>query len=153
MLTMKIKETAIRWVVALMFTSMGALVVGELAAAESAVTASPPWFIEITSNCDAGVTQDCLSAGIALQRGQLKGKKIIKDKEKAKYYFNKAVKAGEQNCSQGDSLDCYTIGILYFEGGGIIPTNIPRGLEFLQRSCRAGHKEACSWLDNSGLQM
>lgn len=114
--------------------------------------AAPDWFQTIASNCEAGVTQDCVNAAIALKKGELNGKKIKKDPAKAKYFTDKAVRSGEKNCKQGDSLDCYTIGLLHFEGGGIIPANIPRGLDFLQRSCRAGYKKACEWLDNSGLR-
>jgi TPR repeat protein len=129
------------------------LLVAGLSVYAAPPAATPVWFSKILSNCESGVTDDCLSAGIAYTKGSLKGKKVSKDREKGKYFINKAVQAGEQNCLQGDSLDCYTMGILFFEGGGIVPTNISRGLEFLQRSCRAGHKEACAWLDNSGLNM
>lgn len=115
--------------------------------------ATPPWLSAIVSDCEAGVTQECLNAGVAYSKGTYRGKKVGVDKAKANRYIERAVKSGEQNCMQGDSLDCYTIGLLYFEGGGIVPNDIPRGLQFLQRSCRAGHKPACAWLDNSGLQM
>jgi TPR repeat protein len=40
---------------------------------------------------------------------------------------------------------------MYFEGG-VIPTDLPRGLNYLQKSCRGGYKKACDWLDNSGLK-
>jgi TPR repeat protein len=113
----------------------------------------PPGLSAVMSDCDAGMTKECLNAGVAFTRGDFKGKKIDKDKAKAKRYIDKALKSGERNCKQGDSLDCYTIGLLYFEGGGLVPTDIPRGLDFLRSSCRAGHKPACTWLDNSGLQM
>ena len=115
--------------------------------------AIPPGLSAVMSDCDAGVTKECLSAGVAFTRGSYKGKKVAKDKAKAKHYVNKALKSGERNCVQGDSMDCYTIGLLYFEGGGLVPTDIPRGLDFLRRSCRGGYKQACTWLDNSGLQM
>lgn len=106
---------------------------------------------DIVSDCDSGLTKACIDVGVAYTMGELKGKKIKKDKAKAKHYISKAVKRGQQNCQQGDSLDCYTLGLLFFEGGGLVPTNIPRGLELLQRSCNGGYKKACSWLDNSGL--
>ena len=119
----------------------------------SSMGATPGWFQTIVSSCEAGATQDCLSAAVALKKGELNGKKINKDPGRSKYYADKAIRAGDQNCKQGDSLDCYTIGLLYFEGGGVIPTNIPRGLDYLQRSCRGGYKKACDWLDASGLNM
>jgi len=103
------------------------------------------------SECESGVTQECLNLGVAYTNGQYKGKKIGKDKGKAKQFIGKAVKRGQQNCQQGDNVDCYTLGLLFFQGGGIVPADIPRGLGFLQRSCRGGYKEACDWLDNSGL--
>jgi len=118
----------------------------------TAIAESPDWFQTIASSCEAGVTQDCLNAAVALKKGDLHGKKITKDPGKSQYYTNKAVRSGEKNCKQGDTLDCYTIGLLYFEGGGIIATDIPRGLDYLQKSCKSGYKKACDWLDNSGLR-
>jgi TPR repeat protein len=115
--------------------------------------AAPEWFHTMAASCESGVTQDCLNAAVALKKGELSGKKIKQDPVKSKYYVDKAVRSGEKNCKQGDTLDCYTIGLLYFEGGGVIPTDFPRGLDMLQRSCRGGYKKACEWLDNSGLQI
>lgn len=106
---------------------------------------------DILSDCDSGLTQACIDASVAYTLGEFKGKKVNKDKAKAKSYISKAVKRGQQNCQQGDSMDCYTLGLLFFEGGGIVPTDIPRGLQLLQKSCNGGYKKACSWLDNSGL--
>lgn len=116
-----------------------------------ASSAEPPWLSPIISDCDAGMTQQCLSAGVAYTKGELRGKKVTKDKAKARQYINKAVKRGQQNCLQGDHEDCYTLGLLFFQGGGVVPADIPRGLELLQRACRGGHAKACAWLDNSGL--
>ena len=113
--------------------------------------AEPDWLTPMISECDSGVTQECLNVGVAYTSGELKGKKVARDKSKARHYISKAVKRGQQNCLQGDNLDCYTLGLLFFQGGGIVPTDIPRGLEFLQRSCRGGYSKACAWLDNSGL--
>lgn len=107
---------------------------------------------EVQGECDAGVTQACLDLGVVYSLGEHKGKKVKKDKAKARRYIKEAVKRGQQNCLQGDSFDCYTLGLLFFEGGGVVPTDIPRGLDFLQRSCKGGYQKACSWLDNSGLR-
>ena len=114
-------------------------------------SAEPPWLTALVSDCDSGMTEKCLNVGVAYTKGEFKGKKVAKDKSKAKQYIGKAVKRGQQNCLQGDSTDCYTLGLLFFEGGGIVPADIPRGLELLQRSCRGGYNKACAWLDNSGL--
>jgi TPR repeat protein len=116
-----------------------------------AFSAEPAWLSPIISDCDAGMTQQCLSVGVAYTKGELRGKKVTKDKAKAKQYIGKAVKRGQQNCLQGDNEDCYTLGLLFFQGGGVVPADIPRGLELLQRACRGGHARACAWLDNSGL--
>lgn len=122
-----------------------------LANTSLAFSAEPAWLTPMISECDSGVTQECLNVGVAYTKGELKGKKVTRDKAKAKHYVGKAVKRGQQNCMQGDNLDCYTLGLLFFQGGGVVPTDIPRGLEFLERSCRGGYKKACAWLDNSGL--
>lgn len=115
-------------------------------------SAEPPGMTSSAADCDSGVSQACIDVAVAYTRGDYKGKKIKKDKAKAKTYVNKAVKKGKQNCLQGDSMECYTLGLLYFEGGGIIPIDIPQGLDYLQRSCKGGYKKACAWLDNSGLR-
>ena len=114
-------------------------------------SAEPPWLSPIISQCDTGSTEACLNAGVAFTKGEFNGNKVTRDKSKAKQYIGKAVKRGQQNCLQGDNTDCYTLGLLFFEGGGIVPADIPRGLELLQRACRGGHNQACAWLDNSGL--
>lgn len=116
-----------------------------------ALSADPPEMAGMLSDCDSGLTQACINVGAAYTSGKFNGKKITVDKSKAKHYIDKAVKRGKQNCLQGDSADCYTLGLLFFEGAGIVPTDIPRGLDFLQRSCNGGYKKACAWLDNSGL--
>jgi len=117
----------------------------------SLFAAEPAWLTSMISECDSGVTKECLDVGVAYTRGELKGKKVVSDKAKAKHYINKGVKQGQQNCLQGDPMDCYTLGLLFFQGGGVVPADIPRGIEFLERSCRGGYGEACAWLDNSGL--
>lgn len=110
-----------------------------------------PEFAAVLADCNSGMTQQCIDVGVAYTRGTYKKSKVTKDKVKAKQYISQAVKQGQKNCLQGDTTDCYTLGLLFFEGGGIVPTDIPRGLEFLQRSCRGGYSKACAWLDNSGL--
>jgi len=118
--------------------------------ATSSAAVSPD-FSAALNECNSGVTQQCLDVGVAYTKGLYKKQKVTQDKSKAKQFINQAVKQGQKNCKQGDNLDCYTLGLLFFEGGGIVPTDIPRGLEFLQRSCRGGYNKACAWLDNSGL--
>lgn len=110
-------------------------------------------FESIMANCNAGATSDCLAVGIAYKAGEFKGKKITKDSAKSRQFIDQAVRFGEKNCQGGDPMDCYTIGLLYFEGGGIIATDVSRGLDYLQKSCRGGYKQACAWLDASGLKM
>jgi len=114
-------------------------------------SAESPEFQAVLADCNSGMTQQCLDAGIALTKGQYKKIKVTKDKAKAKQYISQAVTQGQKNCMRGDNLDCYTLGLLFFEGGGVVPTDIPRGLDFLQKSCRGGYSKACAWLDNSGL--
>ena len=114
-------------------------------------SAEPAVMTGAVSDCDSGLSQACIDVAVAYTRGNYKGAKIQKDKAKAKTYVDKAVKRGKQNCLQGDSAECYTLGLLYFEGGGVIPIDIPKGLDYLQRSCKGGYRKACAWLDNSGL--
>ena len=95
--------------------------------------------------------QECLNAGVAYKTGQFHGNKVDKDPAKAKIYINDGLQLAQKNCNQGNTQDCYTIGLMYFEGG-VIPTDVPRGLDYFQKSCKGGSKQACEWLDNSGLQ-
>lgn len=118
-----------------------------------ATSAEPPGMAGTISDCDSGLTQACIDVGLAYKRGEYKGKKIKKDNAKSKKYVNQAINRGQQNCKQGDSTECYTMGLLFFEGGGVVPIDIPRGLDYLQRSCKGGYKKACEWLDNSGLRV
>ncbi|WP_455219906.1 tetratricopeptide repeat protein [Kaarinaea lacus] len=113
--------------------------------------AAPDWLQTMEQNCNKGMLQDCLNAGWAYKTGEFKGKKAIKDPSKAKIYINDGLQLAQKNCNKGNTRDCYTIGLMYFEGG-LIPTDVPKGLNYLQRSCKGGYKEACDWLDNSGLQ-
>ena len=115
------------------------------------VIAAPPWLDTMKDNCQKGSTQDCLNVGVAYMAGELNGNKVDKDPAQAKLYINDGLRMGEQRCKQGDYLDCYTIGLMYFEGG-IIPTDLSRGLNYFDKSCKGGYKKACDWLDNSGLR-
>jgi TPR repeat protein len=109
-----------------------------------------PWLETMKESCTKGSTQDCLNVGVAYMTGELNGNKIAKNPKQAKLYIDDGLRMGEQRCKQGDYVDCYTIGLMYFEGG-VIPTDLPRGLNYLQKSCKGGYKKACDWLDNSGL--
>ena len=113
--------------------------------------AAPAWLQSMVESCNKGSTQDCLNAGVAYKTGQFQGNKVAKDPEKAKIYINDGLQLAQKSCDQGNTQDCYTVGLMYFEGG-VIPTDIPRGLNYLQRSCKGGYKQACDWLDNSGLR-
>jgi len=117
----------------------------------SASAAAPGWLQDMVENCNKGVMQDCLNAGWAYKTGGFQGKKVAKDPAKAKIYINDGLQMAQKSCTQGNDLDCYTVGLMYFEGG-LIPTDVPRGLNYLQKSCKGGYKKACDWLDNSGLQ-
>ena len=130
------------------------LIVGLLTVWMGAASAAPttaPWLDTMKESCTKGSTQDCLNVGVAYMTGELNGNKVAKDPAQAKMYIYDGLKMGEKRCKQGDNVDCYIIGLMYFEGG-VIPTDLPRGLNYLQKSCRGGYKKACDWLDNSGLK-
>lgn len=112
---------------------------------------SAPWLETMKESCTKGSTQDCLNVGVAYMSGELNGNKIAKDPAQAKTYINDGLQMGQSRCKQGDYVDCYIVGLMYFEGG-VIPADLPRGLNYLQKSCRGGYKKACDWLDNSGLK-
>lgn len=116
-----------------------------------AFAAAPDWLQAMEQNCNKGMMQDCINAGWAYKTGEFQGKKATKDPAKAKLYINDGLQLAQKSCNQGNTQDCYTIGLMYFEGG-VIPTDVPKGLNYLQRSCKGGYKKACDWLDNSGLQ-
>jgi len=118
---------------------------------ETPAPKTAPWLETMKESCTKGNTQDCLNVGVAYMVGELNGNKIAKDAAQAKMYINDGLQMGESRCKQGGYVDCYTVGLMYFEGG-VIPTNLPRGLNFLQKSCKGGYKKACDWLDNSGLK-
>lgn len=139
-------------IVVFLMVCMGAV---SAAPATSQPSAPPPttapWLDTMKESCTKGSTQDCLNVGVAYMTGELNGNKVAKDPAQAKMYINDGLKMGEKRCKQGDNVDCYLIGLMYFEGG-VIPTDLPRGLNYLQKSCRGGYKKACDWLDNSGLK-
>ncbi|HEY5603814.1 MAG TPA: hypothetical protein VIM41_11955 [Gammaproteobacteria bacterium] len=129
----------------------GLLAIIFFALGTGAAVAAPAWLDKLKDSCRKGNTQDCLNVGVAYTAGELQGNKVDKDPQQARIFIDDGLRMGEQRCSKGNSQDCYTLGVLYFEGG-IIPTDIPRGLDYLQKSCRGGYKKACDWLDNSGLK-
>lgn len=118
----------------------------------SATFAKPGWLQGLEDNCNAGQAQDCLNAGSAYLRGEFDNKKTKKDRNKAKTYIREGLKTGEKSCKRNSLHDCYIIGVVYFEGE-LTAADFTKGLEYLQKSCRGGYKEACIWLENSGLRM
>ena len=118
----------------------------------STTFAKPGWLQSLEANCNAGQAQDCLNAGSAYLRGEFDNKKTGKDRAQAKKYIKEGLVVGEKNCKRNSLHDCYIIGVVYFEGE-LTPADFTKGLEYLQKSCRGGYKEACIWLENSGLRM
>jgi hypothetical protein len=112
---------------------------------------APAWLDSMKDSCNKGSTQDCLNVGVAYLTGELRGNKVAKDPKQAKIYIDDGLRMGEQRCKKSDYVECYTVGVAYFEGG-MVPADMPRGLNFLQKSCKGGYKKACDWLDNSGLK-
>ena len=112
--------------------------------------AAPASVKELESSCSGGYFRDCLNLGMVYQKGDFKGFKVNKDDALSKKYIHKGIQIGEENCKRGAAEECYFIGHLFFEGG-MVPSDVPRGLQYLQRSCKHGYQKACIWLDNSGL--
>jgi TPR repeat protein len=105
---------------------------------------------DLEASCNSGYFEACLTLGMVYQKGQFKGVTAKKDKALAKKFIDRGVQMAEDNCASASAKDCYYIGHMFFEGG-MVPTDMPRGLRYLQKSCQYGYKKACDWLDNSGL--
>jgi TPR repeat protein len=105
---------------------------------------------DLKNSCNAGYFQDCLNLALVYEKGAFKEVKAKKNAALAKQYIKRGIQMGEDNCNSGVAKDCYYIGHIFFEGG-MVPTDMPRGLQYIQRSCQHGYKKACEWLDNSGL--
>lgn len=113
-------------------------------------SAAPRSMKELERSCNGGYFQDCLNLGLVYQKGEFKGYKAKKDSAMSEKYIHKGIQMGEENCNRGAAEDCYLIGHLFFEGG-MVSSDVPRGLRYLQNSCKHGYQKACVWLDNSGL--
>ena len=116
------------------------------------VNAAPGWLTDLETKCNAGQADGCLSAGAAYLRGEYDSKKVAKDKRKANMFIKDGLQQGERNCKRNSLHDCYIIGVVYFEGH-LTPADFSKGLQLLQKSCKGGYKEACIWLENSGIRM
>ncbi|MGD8568417.1 MAG: hypothetical protein PVJ39_10040 [Gammaproteobacteria bacterium] len=105
---------------------------------------------DLKTSCNAGYFQDCLNLALVYEKGKFKEFKATKNAALAKQYIKRGIQMGEDNCNSGVASDCYYIGHIFFEGG-MVPTDMPRGLQYIRTSCQRGYKKACEWLDNSGL--
>jgi len=116
----------------------------------TAAEARPKWALDFEKACERNSLQDCLNLAVAFSRGELNGKKIDKDPKLAKNYTDRSVELGTAGCKQGNLKFCYTLALLYFEGG-LITTDFPKAIEYGSKACTGGVKEACEWMRNSGM--
>ncbi len=116
----------------------------------TAATAPPKWAQDFEKGCERNSLQDCLNLAVAYSRGDHSGKKIDKDLKLAKSYTDRSVDMGTNGCKQGNLKYCYTLALLYFEGG-LINSDFTKALEYGNKACVGGLKEACEWLRSSGL--
>jgi TPR repeat protein len=116
----------------------------------TAAEASPKWAQDLDKACERNSLQDCLNLAVAYARGEHAGKKINKDSMLAKSYVDRSVELGTSGCKQGNLKSCYTLALLYFEGG-LIESDFPKAIEYGNKACTGGLKEACEWLRSSGL--
>ncbi len=123
---------------------------GGLSAAMAAEAQLPKWVQDFEKACERNSLQDCLNLSVAFYRGEHNGKKINKDPKLAKSYTDRSVELGTTGCKQGNLKACYTLALLYFEGG-LIESDFPKSIEYGNKACTGGLKEACEWLHNSGL--
>ena len=122
-----------------------------LASTAVAATVAPPkWAQDYEKACERNSLQDCLNLALAYSRGAFSGKKIDRDINLAKSYTTRSIDLGTSGCKQGNLKSCYTLALLYFEGG-LIETDYPKSIDYGNRACGGGLKEACEWLRNSGL--
>jgi len=122
-----------------------------LANLPSATAAVPQkWVLDLEKACERNSLQDCLNLAVAYSRGSLTGKKIDRDPNLATSYTTRSVELGISGCKQGNLKSCYTLALLYFEGG-LIASDFPKAIEYGNKACIGGLKEACEWLRNSGL--
>lgn len=117
---------------------------------EAAAVTPPKWAQDFEKACDRNSLQDCLNLAVAYSRGEHSGKKIDKDPKLAKSYTDRSLEMGTSGCKQGNLKNCYLLALLYFEGG-LINSDFPKALEYGNKACIGGLKEACEWLRSSGL--
>lgn len=117
-----------------------------------ALAAEPAWARSYIDACNSGDRSKCLILGSAFSRGEFQDKKFKKDRQQAQRYIKKGLRLGEQQCGQDKADACYDIGVMYFEGG-MVETDFPRGMEYVQKSCKLGYEKACVWLEDSGLNL
>ncbi|MBI3774701.1 MAG: sel1 repeat family protein [Gammaproteobacteria bacterium] len=115
-----------------------------------AADVQPKWAQDFAKACDRNSLQECLNLAVAYSRGEHNGKKINKDPALAKSYTDRSMELGTVGCKQGNLKACYTLALLYFEGA-LIETDFSKSIEYGNKACAGGLKEACEWLRNSGL--
>lgn len=118
--------------------------------AAAATDVQPKWAQDFAKACERNSLQECLNLAVAYSRGDHNGKKINKDQSLAKNYTDRSMELGTVGCKQGNLKACYTLALLYFEGA-LIETDFPKSIEYGNKACTGGLKEACEWLHNSGL--
>jgi len=118
--------------------------------AATATETSPKWAQDFEKACERNSLQECLNLAVAYTRGDHSGKKINKDPKLAKSYTDRSVELGTSGCKQGNLKSCYTMALLYFEGG-LLESDFPKAIEYGNKACTGGLKEACEWMHSSGL--
>lgn len=116
----------------------------------SAAESRQKWAQEFDKSCERGLLQDCLMLAVIYARGDHNGKKVDKNPKLSKSYTDRSIELGTNGCKQGNLKFCYMLGVLYFEGQ-LVVTEYQKGLDYVNKACTGGYKEACEWLRNSGL--
>lgn len=116
----------------------------------SAAEIRQKWPQDYEEACERNSLQECLNLAVAYSRGEYAGKKVEKNPILAKNYIDRSIQLGTHGCQQGNLKFCYTLALLYFEGG-LISTDFPKAIDYGNKACSGGLKEACEWLRNSGL--
>ena len=133
--------------------ALGILMLCSLFAEPHSATAAetiPKWAQDFEKACERNSLQECLNLAVAYARGDHNGKKINKDPKLAKSYTDRSLELGTSGCKQGNLKYCYTLALLYFEGS-LIDSDFQKAIEYGNKACTGGLKEACEWLRNSGL--
>ena len=118
---------------------------------EATAAATPlKWVQDMEKACERNSLQDCLNLAVAYSRGDYNGKKLDRDAKLSKSYADRSIELGTNGCKQGNLKSCYTMALLYFEGG-LINSDFQKSLEYGNKACVGGLKESCEWLRSSGL--